>query len=83
MSNEAVFSFLKGYSFSFKVDEHDIDVWFSSLSGLEKVYVDNELVAKQRNFSRKSTQSFTINGVEYTTELSAESITQGPFVYLI
>lgn len=80
MSKEKIFSFRKGYTFSFEEEGSVIEAWFSALSGLEKVYVNGELVSSQRNLSTDSTNSFSIGPNEYSTTLSVVSLFKGPFV---
>lgn len=80
MANNKVASLLRGYSFSFEDEGNQIKAWFSALSGLEQVYVNGKLVASQRNFSKKSSNTFSISGNEYSTSMAAISILKGPFV---
>jgi hypothetical protein len=80
MSKKKEFSFTKGYTFTFEEDGAVIEVWCSALSGLEKVFVNGELVSSQRNLSTNSTNSFSIGENEYSTNLNAVSLLKGPFV---
>ena len=80
MSKKKVFSFLKGYTFSFEDEGNNIQAWFSALSGLEKVYVNGDLVTSQRNYSKKSSLSFSISGNAYTRHMEVTSLLKGPFV---
>lgn len=80
MSKKKVFSFLKGYAFSFEDEGNNIQAWFSALSGLEKVYVNGDLVTSQRNYSKKSSLSFSISGNSYTRHMEVTSLLKGPFV---
>jgi len=80
MSRKKAFSFTKGCSFSFEEDDRQVEAWFSVVSGLEKVYVDGELVSSQRNFSKNSTNSFKLGENEYSITLEAVSLFKGPFV---
>ncbi|WP_111641201.1 hypothetical protein [Marinimicrobium alkaliphilum] len=79
MSKEKAFSFIKGYSFSFEDEGRKIEAWFSTFSGLEKVYVDGELVSSQRNFAKESSNTFVIGADEYATRLKMVSLLKGPF----
>lgn len=74
------FSFCKGYSFKFEDESNVIEPWFSSFSGLEKVRVNNVLIAEQRNLSTNSLTSFDIQGTSYKTNLEVKSLFKGPFV---
>ena len=80
MSKEKTFSLTKGYSFSFEDEGKEIQAWFSALSGLEKVYVDGELVSSQRNLSTDSSNVFSIGQNEYSTNLKVASLLKGPFI---
>ncbi len=80
MSDSNQFSYFKGYSFRFEDDTNIIEPWFSALSGLEKVSVNNQLVAKQRNLSTNSSTSFEIQGNSYKTNLEVKSLFKGPYV---
>ncbi len=80
MSKKKEFSFTKGYTFTFEEDGAVIEAWFSAFSGLEKVFVNGELVSSKRNLSTDSTNSFSIGGDEYSTNLNAVSLMKGPFV---
>jgi hypothetical protein len=80
MSKEKTFSLRKGFTFSFEDEGSTIDAWFSAFTGLEKVYVNGELISSQRNLSTDSTNSFNIGVNQYSTNLNAESILKGPFV---
>ena len=80
MSVEKIFSLRKGYSFSFNEDGNQISAWFSSISGLEKIYVNDELITSQRNISKNSTNTFVVDGTEYSINLDVVSIRKGPFV---
>lgn len=80
MSNTKTFSFTKGYTFTFNDEGKEINAWFSSLTGLEKVYVDGEVVSSQRNLSTNSSNKFRVGANEYSTNMKAVSILKGPFV---
>jgi hypothetical protein len=80
MSKEKTFSLRKGFTFSFEDEGSTIDAWFSAFTGLEKVYVNGELISSQRNLSTDSTNSFNIGVNQYSTNLNVESLLKGPFV---
>jgi len=80
MSKPKAFSFLKGYSFSFEDDGRTIEAWFSSLSGLQKVFVDGTLLSSQRSVSTESSHSFMIGDDRYTTTTKIVSLSKGPLV---
>ena len=74
------FVFFRGYSFRFEDDSNVIEAWFSSISGLEKVKVNTQLVAEQRNLSTNSSTSFEVQGTLYNTNIEVKSLFKGPFV---
>lgn len=74
------FSFLRGYTFTFEDEGREIAAWFSAFSGLEKVYVNDELVARQRSYAYDSSSRFEIEGDVYETRFRAESILRGPYL---
>ena len=74
------FGFLKGITFTFNHETHVIESWFSVFSGLEKVKVNNEIVAKHRNYSTNSEHFFEIDRISYNTSLEMKSLLKGPFV---
>jgi 23S rRNA pseudoU1915 N3-methylase RlmH len=80
MSNQNEFSYWKGYTFSFEDEGFQIEAWFSALSGLEKVFVDGEMVSSHRNLSANSTNTFKICDNEYSINMQAVSVFRGPFV---
>ena len=80
MNKKKAFSITKGYSFTFREEEHQIEAWFSALSGLEKIYVNGELVSSQRNLSTNSTNTFKIGENKYSTNLQVISLFKGPFI---
>ena len=80
MATSDTFSFTKGYSFSFEENGKEIVAWFSALSGLEKVFVDGELIVSQRNLSARSATAFRIGHDEYATNMQAVSLVKGPFI---
>mgnify|MGYP006075183233 CR=1 FL=1 len=78
--NGAAISVVKGCSFVFAVEGQEIVAWFSSISGLEKIFVDGALVSLQRNFSKDSNNYFTLGENEYSINLHVVSLFSGPFV---
>ena len=80
MVKNDTFSCIRGYSFTFKDNENHIQAWFSAISGKEKVFVNDELVSTQRNFSRSSVNTFSIDDDVYSTEIDVRNIFKGPFI---
>ena len=80
MTQGQTFSYIKGYSFHFDDQGHQIEAWFSCLSGREKLLVDGELIKQQRSISRHSVTGFTIDGQAYKLNMDVVSLLTGPFV---
>jgi len=81
MEKDQKISLTKGYTFYFKDDEENkIEAWFSIISGLEKVFVNGQLVSSQRNYSTDSTNTFNISNNEYSTNFKVSKIFKGPFI---
>ena len=80
MSNKKAFGFLKGYSFLFEDDGCKIEAWFSTFSGLEKVFVNGDLVASKRSFSKKTENIFMIGENKYSTTMTTVSLMRGPSI---
>lgn len=84
MSKEVTdFSFLNGFEFEYEDGDIPIKAWFSSLSGLERTYIDNALVVSARSYKRESKNSFSFNGNNYSTRLCSESILKGPYEFTL
>lgn len=73
-------SFINGFSFCFHFEGHFIKCWFSMLTGLEKVFVDDILVSINRSYKYKTKNNFLINGESFSTTMNTISILKGPFV---
>ena len=80
MNENNPFSFTKGYSFLFEDEGIKIKAWFSSFSGLEKIYVNKELILTQRKYSKDSISKFNISNNNYSVSLKVESFVKGPFI---
>jgi hypothetical protein len=77
---EKIFSFFKGCSFKFEYENHVIRFWYSALTGLEKVYVDDELIASQRTLRTESTIPFKIGGVSFSISIKMHHLMKGPII---
>ncbi|PKM04534.1 MAG: hypothetical protein CVV16_04920 [Gammaproteobacteria bacterium HGW-Gammaproteobacteria-6] len=80
MNQKDQFSIINGMSFAFDDDGNKIVAWFSSLTGLEKIYVNGSLVSSQRNISRRSINEFKIGENLYSVNMEAVTLLKGPFV---
>jgi hypothetical protein len=80
MGAKMPFSFIRGYSFHFEDGDVEIEAWFSALSGLEKIHVNGDLVLSRRTFSGNSTNTFNIDGNEYSASLRVIDLLTGPII---
>ncbi|MCK4743314.1 MAG: hypothetical protein KAT25_05805 [Sulfuriflexus sp.] len=80
MNHVKPFSLIKGYSFDFTDGDNEIGAWFSCFSGLERVFVDGELISEQRNYSKSTASNFKIGDDEFSVVLEVTSLLRGPFV---
>lgn len=80
MSRKKRVSFLRGISFIFEDEGKIIEAWCSSISGLEKVYVDSELVSSHRTLSANSANVFSVGGNEYSVNFDTGSLLKGPYL---
>jgi len=78
MSDENHVDLKKGISFSFQDDGDQINFKSSPYSGLEEVYVNGKLITSQKNYSKKSSADFELDGNAYTIELEVVSMMKGP-----
>jgi len=67
----------QGISF-FEIGEHNIKVVVSFATGLERVFVDDELVSKSRNFRLSSKHRFNLDGQQVEVRIVIGSIFKGP-----
>ena len=70
----------EGCAFEFECEGHRIVAWASPLSGLEKVDVDGQLVASQRNFNKHSENHFMVGDIPCSISLDAATLLRGPYV---
>lgn len=71
---------LKGFTFQFAEEEHNIEVWGSSVSGKEKVFVNGKLVSECRSLKTDSNHNFTIGDNKYSVNFNTVNIYKGPLV---
>lgn len=74
MEQESSFSWIHGVSFCFSVGRHNVEAWYSSISGAERLSVDSKIVYSQRSFSANSSNTFDLDGVEYAVRLRVGSL---------
>lgn len=79
MNDYKPFSFSQGINFIFSVDGQEIRVWISSISGLQKVYVNRQVVAQTRSLTMNSECVFQLGSQEYTVRVTSVSLRKGPF----
>jgi len=80
MRQKKEFSWTQGFTFRFNDEGRDIEAWYSSISGQEKIFIDGALASRQRSFSTKSEQNFSIGDNHYSTQLKSTNLFKGPFV---
>ncbi|MDP4537051.1 hypothetical protein Q3O60_12695 [Alkalimonas collagenimarina] len=62
----------------FEVAEHTIKVVVSFISGLEQIYVDDQLVSSSRNWWLRSVHSFELDGQPAEVRIRTVSLFKGP-----
>lgn len=70
-------SVLKGVTATLPMDDHEITVWGSSWTGMEKVWIDNALVSEKRSLKFKTIHAFQLDGFNYELELSVIGFWKG------
>ena len=65
MTTERAWKLIKGTKFLFNVNGHDVVAWSSALSGLKKVFLNDELISERRSFRAKSVLTFPIDNVKF------------------
>ncbi|WP_448548950.1 hypothetical protein [Thalassotalea fusca] len=65
---ESNVTFADGYTFTFHHKGHEIVAYGSAKSGKESLTIDGKLLSEKRSFGRRSTHSFTLDGVNYEIE---------------
>jgi len=71
-------SIRKGFWFVFKDGETTIRIWGASLSGKEKIYVNDALVSESRSQKRNSEHQFKIVNDQYKLTINVLSMLKGP-----
>jgi len=62
-----------GRWFYFDIEGHSIALWASLISGLERLYIDNQLVSQKRSFYFTSKHTFGLDGTQYVLTLTVDS----------
>ncbi|MCL4410071.1 MAG: hypothetical protein M1473_11460 [Firmicutes bacterium] len=62
-----------GGNFYFDVRGHQVRVWFSSFSGAEKIYLNDELVSTNRSYRKMSTHTFQVDGETLSLKVGVRS----------
>ena len=73
-------SFRHGYWFHIEDGEDDITVNASSWSGMERVFINDELVSKHRRLTFKSKHQIEHNGAAYEVALTPQNLLTGKYV---
>ena len=74
---DSTVSFRKGFSYSYRDNDHDIHLQCSAFSGKEYLYVDDKLVSEKWSFKRKSIHQFTLGDDLYEVELHVVNLLTG------
>jgi len=61
-------TFADGYTYTFHHNGHEIVAHGSAKSGKETLTVDDKQISVKRSFGRRSTHTFTLDGVNYEIE---------------
>lgn len=70
-------SLTKGAWFLFPLGDVVIRAWVSSLSGMERIYLDGELVSEHRSAGLDSRHTVHANGEEFTITFKTQSLLNG------
>lgn len=73
-NKDVSFSLSRGLEFKFDDEDNSITFKASSLTGIEKVLINNQICSKKRTFGRHTKHQFQFNGNEYVLELTLKSI---------
>ncbi len=65
-------SYLGGYWFIFSDEGRQVAAWGSSLTGVERIYVDGTPVSERRNMERQSGHDFSAGGRRYRVSFEVE-----------
>ena len=65
-------SYLGGYWFIFSDEARQIAAWGSSLTGLERIYVDGVQVSERRKLATESAHGFSVGERRYRVSFEAE-----------
>lgn len=61
-------SLIHGITARFEIDGQELVVWGSSWTGMEKVWLDGELLSEKRSLRFKTIHSLSVKGTEYEVE---------------
>lgn len=70
-------SLRRGIWFVFPLPEGTVHAWGSCLSGLERVYVDGQLVSERRSARRASSHAFDVRGRPHTLVFRSSDLLKG------
>lgn len=74
------FSYFKGYTFFFELDDNKIIAWFSCFSGREKIFLNGKVISSRLAFTKRSKHSFLIGDDQYSVELHVKNLLLGPII---
>lgn len=70
---ESSLEVLKGGNFYFDLNGQQLRVWFSSFSGKEEIYLNEELISTNRSWRKMSTHEFHFAGEFYRVRVGVRS----------
>lgn len=71
-------SIKNGFWFVFPVQGATIRFWGSGLTGMERIYVDDQVVSEHRSLGKLSEHRFSVNGDNFTITFTVVSLLRGP-----
>lgn len=66
-------SMSNGGNFYFDVRGQQLRVWFSSFTGAERIYLNDQLVSSNRSYRKMSTHTLNIEGESYSLKVGVRS----------
>lgn len=70
---ESSLKILKGGNFYFELNGQQLRVWFSSFSGKEEIYLNEDLISSKRSWRKINTHEFTVAGQTYRVRVGVRN----------
>jgi hypothetical protein len=77
MNKDVEVGLRNGFWFFFEVEGHQVSIHNSALSGREKIWVDDELVANHLSWSKRSQHVMDIGSRPFDITIATPSLTSG------